>query len=469
VHNVTTGDVAHTSRVFTAADFAAFAEATGDRNPLHHDPDHAAETEFGVPVVPLAMVLGPVSALIGMDIPGPGAVILDTAFRPVRAVAFDRPVEYSLRVRSVSASTGVLTCRVLAFQNRQVVLDGEVRSTVRAPRPRAGSSGQLIRAGSPKLAVVTGAAGDIGSAIARRLARAGWQLALMHRGRVDEVIRDCSGVVVHSVRADLSDAADRAAAAKELAALTPTALIHAAAPPLTAGHAEHVEVGYGALRDLTEAVIDGMLLRQEGSVVLIGSEASRYHPHGWSDYVAGKAAAASVLHGIDRHYGTCGIRAVLVEPGYVQGRYSAAVRPAGALGLMPEEVADVVADELARPGAPAGRVWLTPDGAMAYALDGTPEPVADTAAAEAVPAADDSPAASAPRERIAAVVRRVLGADVDPTGGGVGITPGWDSLRQIQIVLAVEAEFDIRLSSASLASTGRFDQLCRTVIEQAGA
>ncbi|SDI16840.1 Short-chain dehydrogenase [Actinokineospora alba] len=468
------GDVACSRHTFTGDEFAAFAAVTGDHNPIHHDPAHAAETEFGAPIVPLAMVLGPVSALIGMVIPGPGAVILDTAFRPVRAVAFDREVVYSLRVRSVGAATGTLTCRVLAYQDRDAVLDGEVTTTLTVPRPRPDDTtgGTLLPASARQVAVVTGAAGDIGSAVARALAGAGWDLALVCRASAgDDLAARCRdlGARVELITADLGVAADRVDAAKRVAALSPTALVHAAAPPLAAGHGDHLEVGYAALRDLADAALDGMLLRQRGGVVLIGSEASRYHPRGWSDYVAAKAAAATVLSGLDRHYGGCGVRAVVIEPGFVSGRYSAEVRPRGLLGLMPEEVADAVVAELADLDAPAGRVWLTPEGATRFALDGAamPGPVPAAAATSTVSTETQVPAGSDRGGRLAAVVRGVLGlpSDADVRGGGVGLTAGWDSLRQIQIVLAVEAEFGIRLPAAELASAGRFDRLCAIVEE----
>lgn len=42
---------------------------------------------------------------------------------------------------------------------------------------------------------------------------------------------------------------------------------------------------------------------------------------------------------------------------------------------------------------------------------------------------------------VEAAVRRVLGSQADVRNGGVRLTPGWDSLGQIQIVLAVEEEF----------------------------
>jgi acyl carrier protein len=73
------------------------------------------------------------------------------------------------------------------------------------------------------------------------------------------------------------------------------------------------------------------------------------------------------------------------------------------------------------------------------------------------------------RSQLAAVVCRVLDlpADTDVQAGGVGLTSGWDSLRQIQIVLAVEETFGIGLPAEALGSAGRFDQLAALVEELA--
>ena len=52
--------------------------------------------------------------------------------------------------------------------------------------------------------------------------------------------------------------------------------------------------------------------------------------------------------------------------------------------------------------------------------------------------------------------------DHDLSDGGLDVTPGWDSLRQIQIVLSLEEALGIRFSSEELSGLTRFNDLERT-------
>ena len=80
------GDTARFSKTVTQADVTLFAGLTGDFNPLHVDHAHAAQTRFGRPVVHGALLTGLVSAVLGMQLPGPGALYAS------QSLAFKRPV-----------------------------------------------------------------------------------------------------------------------------------------------------------------------------------------------------------------------------------------------------------------------------------------------------------------------------------------------------------------------------------------
>jgi acyl dehydratase len=64
------------TRTFTADDVEAFAQLSGDRNPLHFDAAFAAATRVGRLVVQGGLTTGLFNALVAMELPGPGSVFL---------------------------------------------------------------------------------------------------------------------------------------------------------------------------------------------------------------------------------------------------------------------------------------------------------------------------------------------------------------------------------------------------------
>ncbi len=76
------------ARTVSEADINGFAEVTGDRNPVHLDPAFAAKTMFKTPISHGMLTAGLISAVFGMELPGPGAIYVSQTlnFRgPVRA------------------------------------------------------------------------------------------------------------------------------------------------------------------------------------------------------------------------------------------------------------------------------------------------------------------------------------------------------------------------------------------------
>ena len=81
------GDTAHRTRLVTARDIELFTEITGDRNPLHYDESAAAASRFDGTIVQGGVTSGLLNAVVAEDLPGPGSVFLEVAWRflePVR-------------------------------------------------------------------------------------------------------------------------------------------------------------------------------------------------------------------------------------------------------------------------------------------------------------------------------------------------------------------------------------------------
>src|SRR5262245_36805349 len=128
------------AKTVSEADIVAFAEVTGDKNPVHLDADYAAETIFKEPIAHGMLTAGYISAVFGMELPGPGAIYVSQTlnFRgPVkvgdRVVAKVRVVELYPAKRRARFEC---TCTV----DGKVVLEGEAVLMVptRASEAKAG-------------------------------------------------------------------------------------------------------------------------------------------------------------------------------------------------------------------------------------------------------------------------------------------------------------------------------------------
>lgn len=75
------------ARAVTEADIIAFADVTGDKNPVHLDADYAARTMFKERISHGMLTASYISAVFGTELPGPGCIYISQTlnFRgPVR-------------------------------------------------------------------------------------------------------------------------------------------------------------------------------------------------------------------------------------------------------------------------------------------------------------------------------------------------------------------------------------------------
>lgn len=68
------GDTASVAKTVTEADVTLFAGITGDFNPMHVNEEFAKKSRFGRRIVHGCFSSGLISAVIGMKLPGPGAL-----------------------------------------------------------------------------------------------------------------------------------------------------------------------------------------------------------------------------------------------------------------------------------------------------------------------------------------------------------------------------------------------------------
>jgi 3-hydroxybutyryl-CoA dehydratase len=81
------GQEASMSRTVGEADIVAYAALSGDYNPVHIDRDYAARTMFKERIAHGILSAGYISAVFGMQLPGPGSIYISQTLNfkaPVR-------------------------------------------------------------------------------------------------------------------------------------------------------------------------------------------------------------------------------------------------------------------------------------------------------------------------------------------------------------------------------------------------
>ena len=110
----------------TDAMIAAFADLTGDHNPVHLDEAFARTTRFGGRIAHGMLVAGFISATIATRLPGPGTVYLGQSLRFLRPVRIGDTVTTTVEVLELVAEKkrAKLGTRCVN-QHGETVIDGD--------------------------------------------------------------------------------------------------------------------------------------------------------------------------------------------------------------------------------------------------------------------------------------------------------------------------------------------------------
>jgi acyl dehydratase len=104
----------------------AFAEITGDYNPLHFDAEFASKSRFGALIAQGGIATGLLHALVAMDLPGPGSVFVRQSWKFPRPVYIGDTIRAEAVVRSVQPKRGIAEMEFrVTNQDAHVVLEGE--------------------------------------------------------------------------------------------------------------------------------------------------------------------------------------------------------------------------------------------------------------------------------------------------------------------------------------------------------
>jgi 3-hydroxybutyryl-CoA dehydratase len=120
------GDKASFSKTITETDVVNYAGITGDFNPAHINEAYAKETIFGGRIAHGMLSTGLISAVLGTQLPGPGAIYVSQEIKFTAPVRINDTIKAEVEVMHKDVEKNRVTLKTLCInQNNKKVIIGE--------------------------------------------------------------------------------------------------------------------------------------------------------------------------------------------------------------------------------------------------------------------------------------------------------------------------------------------------------
>jgi 3-hydroxybutyryl-CoA dehydratase len=124
--NLKVGDSASLTREITDADIRAFAELSGDFNPVHLDDEFARTTRFGLRIAHGMLGASLISTALGTKLPGQGAIYLSQTLQFLAPIFPGDTVTAKVTVIKIKEGKPILTLEtVCENQLGETLIRGE--------------------------------------------------------------------------------------------------------------------------------------------------------------------------------------------------------------------------------------------------------------------------------------------------------------------------------------------------------
>lgn len=113
-------------RKITSEMVETFAQITGDKNPVHLDEEYASKTIFKRRIAHGILSVGLISAVLGMEFPGPGTIYLRQDAKFLKPIYLNEEITIKITVKEkiVEKSRLMLTTQIFK-ENGDIAVDGE--------------------------------------------------------------------------------------------------------------------------------------------------------------------------------------------------------------------------------------------------------------------------------------------------------------------------------------------------------
>ncbi len=133
IDEIKVGDSAEFVKTVSESDIYLFAGVTGDMNPAHINEVYASQTFFKTRIAHGMLAAGFISAVLGMQLPGPGTIYLKQELSFLAPVRIGDTITARVEVTEILAEKKRVKLKTTCFnQEGTVVLDGQ--ATVSPPK-----------------------------------------------------------------------------------------------------------------------------------------------------------------------------------------------------------------------------------------------------------------------------------------------------------------------------------------------
>lgn len=120
------GQKARLSKTITDADVRAFAQLSLDTNPVHLDEEYAQASLFGQRISHGMLYGSLISAVLGTQLPGPGAIYMGQTFKFLKPVFLNDTITAEVEVLTLNEDKHIATLQTTCInQDGKLVLTGE--------------------------------------------------------------------------------------------------------------------------------------------------------------------------------------------------------------------------------------------------------------------------------------------------------------------------------------------------------
>lgn len=361
--DISPGDKAELAIEITEKLIADFATYSGDFNPLHTNRKYAGKTKFKRPVAHGLSYASLFSRLVGMKLPGPGALWLSQDFSFKKPACIGDKLILLAEVTEKNTSTRTLRLKCIAKnQHGETILTG-------AGEVMALENEEIKTEEKPsqRISLVVGGSRGIGEAIVKRLDADGHKVFFTYfNSDTDATALTEKLTNVLAIKADASSPKEAKFVIEkihEFCGEVPDTVIMCASPPLLESAAAdgdfsvfqtQLSVNLEYCHSVFSVCLPNMSSHNFGRLVGIGTTYSlATPPSGFAPYVVAKSALAAYIRSVAVDYGYRGIRANIVAPSMTEtallarvsdrDRKVAALRNPARRLAVPEDIANAVA------------------------------------------------------------------------------------------------------------------------------